>query len=197
MRSISSSSGVSSREAGLARGRPSRATVYARLEAATAELNERLEGRHRRRNRSTSGLTSGGASTALEGNTLVLRQVEALLEQGRAVGAADGALRLACSDDLSARLTGPGRGHCRRDGTALSAARRAAADRDRARNGHAAGQGFLILRQSSRTAVLTCGFGLERAKGIEPHDQLGRSATLWAACLLRLRPLWPGGRNRE
>ena len=75
----------------MARGRPSRATVYARLDAATEELRSRL-----------GGLPSPGESesiwsdiwhqeahhsTALEGNTLVLREVEQLLEQGRAVGA--------------------------------------------------------------------------------------------------------------
>ena len=74
----------------MARGRPARATVYARLDAAIAELRQlgglpspkeseliwsdiwHLEAHH---------------STALEGNTLVLREVEALLERGRAVGA--------------------------------------------------------------------------------------------------------------
>lgn len=72
------------------RGRPSRATVYARLNAAIEELHRfgglpspeeadfawrdiwHLEAHH---------------STALEGNTLVIREVEALLEHGRAVGA--------------------------------------------------------------------------------------------------------------
>ncbi len=74
----------------MARGRPSRANVYARLEAALDELNTRL-----------GGLPSpeeaeyvwrdiwhleAHHSTAIEGNTLVIREVEALLEQGRAVG---------------------------------------------------------------------------------------------------------------
>ena len=73
------------------RGRPSRATVYTRLDRAIRELHHRsaafpapqeaqeiwadiwhLEAHH---------------STALEGNTLVLREVQALLDQGRAVGA--------------------------------------------------------------------------------------------------------------
>lgn len=75
----------------MSRGRPSRATVYARLDAAIIELNDRL-----------GGLPSpeesefvwadiwhleAHHSTALEGNTLALREVEALLDQGRAVGA--------------------------------------------------------------------------------------------------------------
>src|SRR2546423_4906960 len=77
--------------AGLARGRPSRAVVYDRLERALVELNQRFGGLpnpleaksiwndiwHREAHH----------STALEGNTLVLREVEVLLEQGRAVGA--------------------------------------------------------------------------------------------------------------
>lgn len=75
----------------MARGRPSRATVYERLDRAVTELRDRL-----------GGLPSPKASefiwsdiwhleahhsTALEGNTLALREVEALLEKGRAVGA--------------------------------------------------------------------------------------------------------------
>jgi hypothetical protein len=75
----------------MARGRPARATVYARLDTALIELRDRL-----------GGLPSPGESkliwsdiwhleahhsTALEGNTLVLREVEALLDRGRAVGA--------------------------------------------------------------------------------------------------------------
>ncbi len=73
------------------RGRPSRATIYDRLEAALAELRDRLGG--------LPSPTESEAiwsdiwhleahhSTALEGNTLVLREVELLLERGRAVGA--------------------------------------------------------------------------------------------------------------
>ncbi|WP_156253197.1 Fic family protein [Pseudactinotalea terrae] len=75
----------------MARGRPTRASVYARLDAALIELRERL-----------GGLPSpeeadfvwrdiwhleAHHSTALEGNTLVIREVEELLERGRAVGA--------------------------------------------------------------------------------------------------------------
>lgn len=73
------------------RGRPTRASVYSRLDAALDELHTRL-----------GGLPSpeeaeyvwrdiwhleAHHSTALEGNTLVIREVEALLEQGRAIGA--------------------------------------------------------------------------------------------------------------
>lgn len=75
----------------MARGRPSRATVHARLEASIAELNERFGGLP-----SPDEATfvwddiwhlEAHHSTALEGNTLVLREVEALLDRGRAVGA--------------------------------------------------------------------------------------------------------------
>lgn len=72
------------------RGRPKRVEVYARLEVAVEELRSRL-----------GGLPSpveaadiwrdiwfqeAHNSTALEGNTLVLKQVAALLAEGRAVG---------------------------------------------------------------------------------------------------------------
>lgn len=75
----------------MGRGRPSRASVYQRLDSALAELRERF-----------GGLPSADEatfvwrdiwhleahhSTALEGNTLVIREVEALLDRGRAVGA--------------------------------------------------------------------------------------------------------------
>ena len=71
-------------------GRPSRQVVHQRLEEAVAELRDRL-----------GGLLSPAEaediwtaiwyqeahhSTALEGNTLVLQQVELLLAEGRAVG---------------------------------------------------------------------------------------------------------------
>lgn len=74
------------------KGRPSRETVYARFEAAIDEL------------RRFGGLPRPGEaeqiwddiwhveahnSTAIEGNTLVLREVEALLDERRAVGAKD------------------------------------------------------------------------------------------------------------
>jgi len=72
------------------RGRPTRAAVYERLRVQISELQDRL-----------GGLPSPGEadgiwrgiwleeahhSTAIEGNTLVLKQVEQLLEEGRAVG---------------------------------------------------------------------------------------------------------------
>lgn len=76
--------------AGSNRGRPSRAAVYERLRVQIGELHDRL-----------GGLPSPGEadgiwhgiwleethhSTAIEGNTLVLKQVEQLLDEGRAVG---------------------------------------------------------------------------------------------------------------
>lgn len=72
------------------RGRPPRATVYERLQIQIGELGERLGGL-------PSPVEAEGIwrgiwleethhSTAIEGNTLVLRQVEQLLAQGRAVG---------------------------------------------------------------------------------------------------------------
>jgi Fic family protein len=91
IRLIGSTTGVSSSEAGMARGRPSRATVYARLESAIAELNERLGGLPSPKESeyvwSDIWHLEAHHSTALEGNTLVLREVEALLDKGRAVGA--------------------------------------------------------------------------------------------------------------
>lgn len=75
----------------MARGRPSRATVYARLNAAVDELQNQLGGLPSPKESETiwSDIWHLEAhhSTALEGNTLVLREVEALLRQGRAVGA--------------------------------------------------------------------------------------------------------------
>lgn len=75
----------------MARGRPSRATVYARLDAALDELRTRLGGLPSPKESETiwSDIWHLEAhhSTALEGNTLVLREVEVLLERGKAVGA--------------------------------------------------------------------------------------------------------------
>ena len=75
----------------MARGRPSRETVYRRLDGSVSELHARFGGLP------TPDEASGiwadichleaHHSTALEGNTLVLGQVEALLDQGRTVGA--------------------------------------------------------------------------------------------------------------
>lgn len=73
------------------RGRPSRATVYDRLEAALAELRDRLGGLPSPKESeaiwSDIWHLEAHHSTALEGNTLVLREVELLLERGKAVGA--------------------------------------------------------------------------------------------------------------
>jgi fido (protein-threonine AMPylation protein) len=71
-------------------GRPPRVAVYERLRVQISELRERLGGL-------PSPLEAEGIwrgiwleeahhSTAIEGNTLVLKQVEALLAEGRAVG---------------------------------------------------------------------------------------------------------------
>jgi Fic/DOC family len=75
---------------GGSRGRPPRAVVYERLRVQIGELRERLGGL-------PSPVEAAGIwrgiwfeeahhSTAIEGNTLVLRQVEQLLAEGRAVG---------------------------------------------------------------------------------------------------------------
>jgi len=72
------------------RGRPAREVVYERLHIQVHELRERLGGL-------PSPLEAEGIwrgiwreeahhSTAIEGNTLVLKQVEELLEEGRAIG---------------------------------------------------------------------------------------------------------------
>lgn len=75
----------------MGRGRPSRETVYARLETGVAELNGRLGGLPSPDESqfiwSDIWHLEAHHSTALEGNTLVLREVEALLDKGRAVGA--------------------------------------------------------------------------------------------------------------
>jgi hypothetical protein len=72
------------------RGRPPREVVYERLDTQIAELWQRLGGLpHPVEARDIwRGLWFEEAhhSTAIEGNTLVLKQVEALLEEGRAVG---------------------------------------------------------------------------------------------------------------
>lgn len=75
----------------MARGRPSRATIYRRLDDALDELNERFGGLPTPKESETvwSDIWHLEAhhSTALEGNTLVLREVAQLLDQRRAVGA--------------------------------------------------------------------------------------------------------------
>lgn len=71
-------------------GRPSRASIHARLDAEVAELRGRLGGLPSPDE--AEGIWTeiwhqeAHHSTALEGNTLVRRQVEALLREGRAVG---------------------------------------------------------------------------------------------------------------
>ena len=71
-------------------GRPTRAELYARLDAQIAELWLRIGGLPSPLEASDiwRGIWFEEAhhSTAIEGNTLVLKQVEALLEQGRAIG---------------------------------------------------------------------------------------------------------------
>jgi Fic family protein len=73
------------------RGRPSRASVYERLSSAVAELDERLGGLPSPQEAQSIWADiwyeEAHNSTALEGNTLVLREVQLLLDQGRAVGA--------------------------------------------------------------------------------------------------------------
>lgn len=71
-------------------GRPSRGAVYERLRVQIGELRERLGGLPTPEE--AEGIWRGiwleeaHHSTAIEGNTLVLKQVEALLADGRAVG---------------------------------------------------------------------------------------------------------------
>ena len=74
----------------MSRGRPSRETVYRRLSAAIDELNTRYRGlptpREAARIWADIWHLEAHHSTAIEGNTLVLRQVEMLLGKGIAVG---------------------------------------------------------------------------------------------------------------
>src|SRR6202453_4974726 len=74
----------------IVRGRPSRQSVYRRLEEAIAELRDRLGGLPSPTEAediwTTIWYQEAHHSTALEGNTLVLQQVELLLAEGRAVG---------------------------------------------------------------------------------------------------------------
>ncbi|HEY7071562.1 MAG TPA: Fic family protein [Acidimicrobiales bacterium] len=72
------------------RGRPSRDVVYQRLDGQIAELWQRLGGLPDPLEATdiwrNIWYEEAHHSTALEGNTLVLKQVEALLAEGRAVG---------------------------------------------------------------------------------------------------------------
>ncbi len=74
----------------MTRGRPSRETVYARLDTQIEELWQRLGGLPSPVEAADiwKGIWYEEAhhSTAIEGNTLVLKQVESLLAEGRAVG---------------------------------------------------------------------------------------------------------------
>lgn len=71
-------------------GRPSRQDVYDRLDAAIAEVRDRLGGLptpdEARAIWDELWVHEAHNSTAIEGNTLVLREVEQLLLEGRAVG---------------------------------------------------------------------------------------------------------------
>lgn len=75
----------------MARGRPSRATTYARLAQAVTDLRARFGGLPSPEQAeaiwSDIWHLEAHHSTALEGNTLVLRQVQVLLEKGKTVGA--------------------------------------------------------------------------------------------------------------
>jgi len=75
----------------MARGRPSRATVYRQLAQSVTELHDRFGGLpspdDAREIWANIWHLEAHHSTALEGNTLVLRQVAALLDQGKTVGA--------------------------------------------------------------------------------------------------------------
>lgn len=74
-------------------GRPSRAALYERLNAQIAELRDELGGlpspAHAEQIWRGIWLEEAHNSTAIEGNTLVLKQVEQLLSEGRAVGNKD------------------------------------------------------------------------------------------------------------
>lgn len=73
------------------RGRPSRASIYERLGRALTELDQRFGGLPSPKEAQSIWADiwhqEAHHSTALEGNTLVLREVQVLLDQGRAVGA--------------------------------------------------------------------------------------------------------------
>lgn len=78
---------------GHTRGSPTRAALYERLNAQIAELRDDLGGlpspAHAEQIWRGIWLEEAHNSTAIEGNTLVLKQVEQLLSEGRAVGNKD------------------------------------------------------------------------------------------------------------
>src|SRR5947208_16610511 len=80
----------SARRAMSPRGRPPREVIYQRLDTQIAELWQRMGGLPNPLEAADiwRGIWFEEAhhSTAIEGNTLVLKQVEALLAEGRAVG---------------------------------------------------------------------------------------------------------------
>lgn len=75
----------------MGRGRPTRAALYERLDAQLQELTERFGGLPSKIEAeyiwSDIWHLEAHHSTAIEGNTLVLREVQSLLDQDRAVGA--------------------------------------------------------------------------------------------------------------
>jgi len=81
---------VTRRRINFGRGRPSRVQVYARLDTALSDL-KRLGGLPTPRESKAIWRDiwqlEAHHSTALEGNTLILREVKTPLESGKAVGA--------------------------------------------------------------------------------------------------------------
>lgn len=79
-----------SKSPGRSPGRPSRREVYERLDAAIAAVRDRLGGlptpAEARAIWDELWVHEAHNSTAIEGNTLVLREVQQLLLEGRAVG---------------------------------------------------------------------------------------------------------------
>lgn len=70
----------------VAGGRPSRSAIYRRLDEAITDLKDRLGGLPSPAEADGIWASSSPHSTALEGNTLILSEVQKLLDEGRAVG---------------------------------------------------------------------------------------------------------------